>query len=67
MKDLNGIGIFVGAIAWIILVWFLAEDLECSRLNNCDSGDMVILAILGLGFLAPAWFVAISASVFLKK
>jgi len=66
-QEFNLLGVFVGFIVWISLVWFLAEDSECVRHNTCDSGDIVQISIINLGFLVPAFIVALFASRFTKR
>ncbi len=67
IKDINGVGIIVGAITWIGLVWWMANEIECSRFNSCDGGDMVSISVISLGMLVPAWVVTILVSSMFKK
>ena len=66
MKDLNSKGVFIGAIVWIILVYVFAGQVACTKSHSCDAGDITTTSIVALGFLAPAWIVALTASCFFK-
>ena len=64
MKDINGAGWVAGAIAWIIIMWYVTTQSACLKTNSCDGGDMILFAIIGIGMLAPAWIAASVVSIF---
>ena len=67
LQEFNVFGIVAGVLSWVGLVWWLAEESECSRYNSCDSGDMVQISIISLGLLVPAGIIALIASILTKR
>ena len=66
-KEFSALGIVIGFAFWVALLWYVAEDLECMRHNACTSGDMVMFAVLSVGYLVPASIVALIVSTFTKR
>lgn len=67
MKEINGKGQIVGAIAWFVLVFYAANEGECVLYESCGSWDLVLFALISIGFLAPAYLLAILVSDFFKS
>lgn len=68
MKEkLNGPGLTAGIICWLFFIIGLSSQMACAEYKRCDSGDLVMMAILAIGFLAPAGFVAMFVSIIFKR
>lgn len=64
MGKITGLGWVAGAIAWLGIMIYASTQAACMRFQTCDGGDLVLFAVIGLGMLAPAWFVASVFSLF---
>ncbi len=42
-----------GAIAWLVVMFFAANDAQCVKMRDCDAGDLVMFACIGVGCLIP--------------
>ncbi len=62
VREITGAGWICGAIFWMLAVFYMASQSEYLRTSACRAEDIVLSAILGLGFLVPAWFVASTVS-----
>lgn len=67
MGKISGVGLVAGAIAWLVIVSYTANQADCMRFNTCKTDDMVLFAIIGLGMLVPSWIVASVVSDMFKK
>lgn len=68
MKKITGAGWIAGLITWIIIMIAFTTQTECLQFNSCGAGDMILFAVCGIGFLAPAWIVAsVVSAIFEKK
>lgn len=62
MDKINNKGIIAGTIAWLGFMAFAVSQLACLKYNQCGGDDIFLAAIIGVGLLAPAYFVAFIAS-----
>ena len=62
MNDISGGGFVAGLIAWLAIVGYFSTQMACLRSDACGAGDMVLFAVCAIGFLAPAWIVAVVVS-----
>lgn len=66
MKKITGAGWIAGIIVWIIIMIFSSTQVECLKFHTCGAGDMILFAVCGIGFIAPAWIVATLVSEIFK-
>jgi hypothetical protein len=66
MKKITGAGWIAGIIAWIIIMIYSSTQVECLKFHTCGAGDMILFAVCGIGFIAPAWIVATLVSEIFK-
>ena len=65
---INGKGLMVGVIAWMIIIMWFAHDVSCMKWHNCSTGDFLLFAICAVGFIVPAGILAsIVSSIFSDK
>jgi len=69
MNDkINGKGFVAGLISWIVICYFTIQSGSCMKYgNSCGGFEMLILMIVGIGFLAPAYVIATIVSDLTKK
>jgi hypothetical protein len=60
--SLNMIGLVAGAIAWFVIVVYVASDFGCTFTAACGAEDLVAFGLCSVGFLMPAWIVALVVS-----
>ena len=63
--EVNGVGLTAGVIAWFGFVIYGNSQTSCIRLSyewGCKGDDLLLGQIIGIGMLAPAWFVAFLVS-----
>jgi hypothetical protein len=65
MKEVTGIGFISGLFVWLVVTWATAQDAACLP-YSCEASDLVLFAVIGIGFLAPAWLVAALTSLLLN-
>ncbi len=58
MGNLTGAGFFWGAVTWFICIGLLANSAACVNRSSCDGGDIMLISVIAVGFLAPAYIVA---------
>ena len=56
-KEINGKALSVGVVAWFVFCLYTANQFSCLAAHNCGAGDLFLGLIMGVGMLAPAWFV----------
>jgi hypothetical protein len=64
---LNGIGVIAGAIGWVGIILYSTSQVQCVRIYYdyaCGSSDLFVSSIMGVGMLAPAYFIAYIVSTF---
>jgi len=65
---INKYGLIAGVIAWFLIMWFLVNDMECTKYDLCcDVGDLISVSVIGLGMLVPAFIVTIIISIPFSK
>jgi hypothetical protein len=65
-EKLNGPGLTVGVIAWLVIMALVGVETDPSASNGVG-GDAIVLVLIAIGMLVPAWIVASIASYFFKK
>lgn len=65
-EELTGLGVAVGVIVWLILMGIVGAQRD-PGFSVGVSGDAIVLGIIAIGMLAPAWFAASLVSMFFKK
>ena len=65
-EELNGPGLTVGVIAWLVLMAMVGAETSPGASMGV-SGDAIVLGIIAIGMLAPAWIAASIASIFFRK
>ena len=58
MPKINGPGLAVGLVVWLILAGFMVSRSHCLTANSCGADDLMLSAILGIGMIGPVWIVA---------
>ena len=66
MKEVTGRGFIAGLFVWLLATWGTAQEMACLD-SSCEAGDLMVFAVISVGFLAPAWLVADLASALLKE
>ena len=67
MKDINRIGLFVGVIAWFVIIFFSSTQVSCQKFHRCGAGDLILFGIISVGMIAPASVVALVVSIFFEN
>ena len=67
MDDLDGKGILLGIVVWVILINIMASEVSCVKHNNCGSDDLMLFALIGIGFTVPSAVVALLTSGIFKR
>ncbi|EEB77589.1 hypothetical protein GPB2148_1322 [marine gamma proteobacterium HTCC2148] len=62
MNKISGGGFVAGLIVWLVIVGYFSTQMACLRADSCGAGDMMLAAICAVGFLVPAWLIAIIVS-----
>lgn len=65
-EELNGLGLAVGAIAWLAIMMIVGAEKDPGSSMGVG-GDAVLVGLIGIGMLAPAWIAASVASIFFKE
>jgi hypothetical protein len=65
-EKLNGPGLTVGVIAWLVIMALVGVETDPSASKGVG-GDAIVLVLIAIGMLVPAWIVASIASYFFKK
>jgi hypothetical protein len=65
-EELNGPGLTVGVIAWLVLMAMVGAETSPGASMGV-SGDAIVLGIIAIGMLAPAWIAASIASIFFRN
>ena len=62
-------GLITGIITWIAIMKLALSQATCLKpyANNCDSEDMFIFAIIGVGMLVPAGIITFLVSTIFRK
>lgn len=67
-NEINGKGFVAGLISWLLICYFAIQSASCMKFGKtCGGFEMLILMILGIGFLAPAYLIATIVSDLTKK
>lgn len=66
-KEWTAVDISVAVVIWILLMIGLAYSSDCVRTRNCGFADMILYALSGLGFVAPAYFGAYFFKMLVRK
>ncbi|GEM_PF-5559441 len=56
MEHLSNRGYAVAITIWFIIVFSVTLSTTCVEMRNCGGEDMVLSAVMGVGFLAPAYY-----------
>ena len=67
LESINGKGAICGIIVWVGMMVWMALGTSCARFNGCGYGDIFLTAILAVGMLVPAFFIAVFLSIFFVK
>jgi hypothetical protein len=51
-------GVIAGAIVWLALMAMMSAVMSCIDTRSCGSEDFFMYALIGVGMLAPSYFVA---------
>ena len=65
-EKLNGPGLTVGVIAWLVIMALVGVETDPSASKGVGR-DAIVLVLIAIGMLVPAWIVASIASYFFKK
>ncbi|MEP2587403.1 MAG: hypothetical protein ABJR82_21180 [Marinobacter sp.] len=58
MTKIDSKGMIAGGIVWLVLMAMMAVKMACIDVRSCGGGDFFMYGLLGIGFLAPSYFVA---------
>ena len=58
MSRIDERGVIAGAIVWLVLMGMMSNIMSCIETRSCGSGDFFMYALIGIGMLAPSYFVA---------
>lgn len=64
---MNGKGIVIGIITWLLIINISADSMECLKSKNCGSDDFLMFAAVSVGLLAPASIAAMLGSILFKN
>jgi hypothetical protein len=64
--ELNGPGLTAGVIAWLVIMTIVGIEKGPGTIMGVG-GDALLLGLIAIGMLAPAWIVASIVSVFFRK
>jgi len=67
MNRITGKGMVAGIITWLIIIWYSTTRMACLKTKTCDGDDLLLFAVLSVGMLVPAGFVAFLVSEIFKK
>lgn len=62
LSEPDGRGYLVGTVFYIIVLVYFSTQVACLRTNSCGSFDFVLGGLCAIGFLVPAWIVALMVS-----
>ncbi|MBI5316852.1 MAG: hypothetical protein HZB34_12870 [Nitrospirae bacterium] len=65
-EELSGLGVTVGVIVWLVIMAMVGAE-KSPGASIGVGGDAILLGIIAIGMLAPAWFAASFISIFFKK
>lgn len=65
-EELTGPGVTVGVIVWLVIMAMVGSE-TAPGASMGVSGDAIVLGIIAIGMLAPAWIAASLISIFLKR
>jgi len=51
-------GAIAGALVWLALMAMMATLMSCVEARSCGSEDFFMYALIGVGMVAPSYFVA---------
>ena len=57
-------GLIVAVCAWLVLVYLSVGNAECLRFDMCDSDDLMLSSIIGIGMIVPAYLLGAIVSIF---
>lgn len=66
-EEFSGIDYFIGIVVWLIIINVISNQSACAAYQRCDSGDLVMSAILGIGFMGPSWVAMVFSSIVFRK
>lgn len=52
-------GVIAGAIVWLALMGMMSTLMSCVESRSCGSEDFFMYALIGVGMVAPSYFVAV--------
>lgn len=58
MSKIDERGVIAGTILWLALMAMMSTVMSCLETRSCGSEDFVMYALIGVGMLAPSYFVA---------
>jgi hypothetical protein len=64
--ELNAPGLTAGIIAWLVIMTMVGAVKGPGSIMGVG-GDALVLGLIAIGMLAPAWIVASIVSVFFRK
>lgn len=67
IDEVNGAGLVIGIAVWLTLVIMVSSAFACADARSCDGGDLAMSALLGLGFVGPAFGAAVLGSALFQR
>lgn len=58
MSKIDGKGMIAGIIAWLALMAMMSAGMACVDSRSCGSEDFFMYGLIGIGMMAPSYFVA---------
>lgn len=58
MSKIDGKGMIAGIIAWLVLMAMMSAGMACIDTRSCGSEDFLMYGLIGIGLMAPSYFVA---------
>lgn len=58
MSKIDGKGMIAGIIAWLALIAMMSAGMACIDTRSCGSEDFLMYGLIGIGLMAPSYFVA---------
>lgn len=58
VSKIDSRGMVAGSIVWLALMAMMAVAMACIDSRSCGTEDFVMYGLIGIGMLAPSYFVA---------
>lgn len=66
-EEITQRGVICGAVVWLICIVISVLNADCLNYRNCGAGDMLLMGIISVAMLGPAYLAALLVSAIWKK